>query len=771
MSKLFSFLVFLASFHWGWSQIPTGQWRLHSAPKAIDVAVGNGLVFAALENGLVEYDPESKEVTSWTQVNALSDIQVSCIWFDEGSSSFFVGYVNGNIDRIKDNRVYNIPAIKLANVQGSKRVNSFYSHGSLVYAATDLGIVVIDPSQDEVRDTYYPSKNLDPITQVLIHEDTIYALTSHELLRSLRTNPVLADVNQWKSDNRLSYQTDNSYEGLLLWNSKLYTALKTPEYGGDQIIRFDDASLQSMISLPFEVEIKSFRVTQNKLYLALSDGLLVFDQAFDFTEVYNNLPFEFSTAVRAGTYLDGNTYIADHNNGLVRFGLDGYHQLKVPGPPKNQYFSLNGAKNKITVAGGVINKASFTYSRAGAYIFEDENWQLFDANQGSWSDDRVWDISAAAINPNNTNQIAIGGYCIDPLFLIEDGKSIASSFDENNSSLERTTLGNGFICISDMEYDSRGNLWIVNCYADEPLKVRTKDGKWYSFPTGINSKAKFAGRMAIDQNGNKWFAIQDQGIFGYNDGGTIDDPSDDQWVQIDEGENTGALPTTSVTALAVDQDNEIWIGTSNGFAILYNSSSAFDAALGEYNTQRIKIEYEGNVEYLLGNTSITDIEIDGGNRKWIGTANAGIFLLSADGLEIIQSFTKENSPLISNNIVDMHFQEQSGELFIITDEGLVSYRSDASTGDNSYSDVKVFPNPVKENFNGLITIQGIKGDSDVKFTDISGNLVYQTTSNGGTAVWNGKNLLGEAVQAGVYLIWTASNQEKGRKVGKVVILN
>ena len=173
----------------------------------------------------------------------------------------------------------------------------------------------------------------------------------------------------------------------------------------------------------------------------------------------------------------------------------------------------------------------------------------------------------------------------------------------------------------------------------------------------------------------------------------------------------------------------------------------------------------------MGNTSITDIEVDGGNRKWFGTENAGIFLLSADGSQIVQSFTTDNSPLISNNILEMEFNQMTGELFIITDKGLISYRADASYEDPEYSDVKVFPNPVKPDFSGPITIQGIRYDSDIHVTDVAGNLVYKTTSNGGTATWDGKTLLGERVKSGVYLIWTAPNTGKGRKVGKVVFIN
>ena len=172
----------------------------------------------------------------------------------------------------------------------------------------------------------------------------------------------------------------------------------------------------------------------------------------------------------------------------------------------------------------------------------------------------------------------------------------------------------------------------------------------------------------------------------------------------------------------------------------------------------------------MGSTGITDIEIDGANRKWFATSNAGIILLSADGLDIIEHHTMENSPLISNNIKDIELNQQTGELFIITDQGLVSYRTDATYGISEYDDVQVFPNPVRPEYDGPITIQGIKYDSDIKVTDMAGNLVYQTTSNGGTATWSGKTLSGEPVTTGIYLIWTAPNSGKGRKVGKVAVI-
>jgi hypothetical protein len=465
--------------------------------------------------------------------------------------------------------------------------------------------------------------------------------------------------------------------------------------------------------------------------------------------------------------------VADSTKGLVRYTyMYNFSYIQQEGPPKNRFFSLNGNLGKIVVTGGTIARTSQTFDAPNAYSFKDEVWTLFDySTQSAWSGAQLWDLGAAAVHPINPDIVAIGGYCFDALSVTDNGTQVTNVYGVNfPSPLETALVGNGNICITALEYDLDGNLWIVNGYSLKPLKVLMADGSWQTFNTGPSSTNAFTGKLAIDGNGNKWFGVYGTGMIGFNDGGTPATTSDDTYQVFTTGAGVGNLPSENVTAIAVDRDNEIWIGTDAGFAILYNSLSAIDAGPGDYDASRILITYEGNVEYLLGNTPITDIEIDGGNRKWIATASTGIFLLSADGQEVIAQYTKENSPLISNNIMDMEFNQLTGELFIITDEGLVSYRTDASFDDEDYETTTVFPNPVKPDYFGPITIQGIRYDSDVKITDIAGNVVYQTTSNGGTATWNGKTLTGEDVTSGVYLIWTATNTGKDRKVGKVAVV-
>ncbi len=768
------FLASLLLVHFSFSQVGTGQWRLHVSPtETVDVASGNGVVMAAYSDGIQEYDLESGESSFWTEVNSLSDINITALFFDPVSDAFWVGYANGNIDKIKKNTVQNIPAIKLAAVQGDKKVNKFYAHNGSIYVSFGLGILKINPAKNEVVDSYYPTGSTTPILEIAIYQDTIFALTEKQLFKGGMQNPALADQSQWTIDARVfDPGTTAKYNNLVLFKDELYLSYLAEAYGQDSIFQLTNSGMQMVVGA-VDMEITNLKVVENRLNVVQYYGLLSYTDLNLAPYIIYQYAFPGNKILKSLTIQGGDYYIGDAIHGLVYYhSISNNRVLTISGPPKNNFFSLGGAKEKLAVTGGSLYVNGFTYSTAGGYVLEDEKWSLFDPyNQTAWQGEMVWDISSMTINPKNLNQIAMGSYGPTPLSISNDGKQVSQIFKPSNSILEASSMGNNSTLISDLKYDEKGNLWIVNGESNKPLKVITADGAWHAFELGSNVKNKKSGKVVVDYNNNKWIYFPYLGMVGFNDGGTIEDPSDDRYRFFNKGDVTGALPSNNVTALAVDFDNKIWIGTDYGFAILYNSNNVFDANPGQYNVQRIKLEYDGLTEYMLGYTHITDIEVDGGNRKWMGTSGAGIFLLSPDGTEVIEHFTSENSKLISNNIVDMQFNHLTGELFIITDKGLVSYRSDATYEDPEYSNVIVFPNPVRPEFDGLITIQGIKYNSDVKVTDIAGNVVYKTTSNGGTAVWNGENIQGEKVKTGVYLIWTASNEGKGRKVGKVTVIN
>jgi hypothetical protein len=682
-------------------------------------------------------------------------------------NALYIGYDNGNIDKIADNQVTNIPAIRLAQVPGNKRINKIVPHQGFIYFATSFSIVKIDPVKNEVKETYYPTVEGSAIVDIAFRGDSIFALTPDKLMRAYINNSALADPSQWTTDSRLGVLTSKSYKDVEIISNEMFVLLQDDAYGLDSIFHVTNSGVLNVYNEPFSIEVNSLTTDENRLVINSDGAVYIVNLDYTYNKVYSAYSFNTWFSAQNSCTVNGTTWVADKEKGLFKVNNE-YSLTTFPfeGPPKKEFYSMDWQGGKLALVGGGLSSAAATYGSSGVYLFEGEKWELRDkTNMTMWSTASIWDYLSVSIDPTNHDRIAVATYSEIPISIMDETGQVVDTFTPANSTLQFTSVASTNSMITSIQYDVSGNLWVLNGYTNTPLNVYTKEGDWYAYDSGNSSENKFSKKLVVDYNGNSWFSIDGSGMFGYNANNSFADVSDDKKINLNTGDLTGALPSNTVNAIAVDFDNEIWIGTDNGFAVLYNSASSFDASAGDYNAQRIKVEFEGNIEYILGNTNITDIEVDGANRKWFATANSGIILLSADGLEVIHQFTAENSPLISNNIFDLKLDHSTGELFIITDKGLISYRTDATYEDPNYENVTVFPNPARPDFEGPITIQGIRYNSDVKITDVAGNLVYQTTS------WDGKTITGEKVTTGVYLIWTAANEGKGRKVGKVLVVN
>lgn len=757
-----------------YAQIAMGTWRLHVATgKAIDVANSNQYIFTAYENGILRYDFTTNEKKIYTSVQGLSDIEISTILFDSIQDALYVGYKNGNIDKITASQTINIPALKQAQLPGSKKINRFYRDLDFVYVATDFSVLQLDPNKDEIKETFYPTNGMVPIIDITVVDQIIYALTPGKLLIAEKANPLLPSQSAWTNDNRLESLFENAYAAIEKVNNDLYVLLKIDAYGADSVYQLTSSGKELVTDYPFSLEINNLTTHSGKIDV-LADGAVL---SYNADRILEESVLSFYLGIwfepLQMCFANNNKWIADEMSGLLRIVEDvSYEQISYPGPHKNDFYSMDWQKGKLAMASGRLEFKSPGYLKNGFYTFEDEAWDYSDPlNTNEWDSINIHDFIDVSVNPTNKDEVAVSTYSAFPVSVVNKKMGTCTVYDNTNSTLQPTLAGNGWTLASDVSYDETGNLWVLNGLSNRPLSVLDKNKVWHAFDCGVDARNKYSTKMVIDYNNNIWMATESGGLFGYNYKKDLENSAAHQKVQLTTGNLSGDLPSSNVTALAVDFDNEIWIGTDAGFAVLYNSSGSFDAAAGDANAQRIKVNFEGNVEYVLGSTHITDIEVDGGNRKWIATASAGILLLSADGSEILEQFTQANSPLISDNIYDLKIDHNTGELFIITDLGLVSYRANATYEDPEYNNVVIFPNPVRPNYEGLVTIQGIRYDSDVKVTDISGNVVYKTTSNGGTATWNGRTLDGQKASSGVYLIWTATNQGSSRKVGKVVLVN
>lgn len=773
MLKSLLFFQMLAFGFMASAQIPMGSWKFHVASaKAIDITTDGERIFTALENGLYIYNPYTQEGVLKTALNGLSDIDISCIYYDAQDNAVYIGYKNGNIDKWQAGKITNIPAIQLAQISTSKRINKFVRSGLYIYAANDFSIVLIDVAKEEIKDTYYPTNGLAPIVDVVLTQDSIFALTQSQMLKGLRSNPALPDFSQWDRDLRFPFQSVNKYLELQWLDQQLWVLRTNDAYGQDSVFRLKDNILANVINEPFSYQISSMQQIGNHMAISIDGGFLLYNALGQQLDAYSSNLLDRWISPSRVCRLGSSYWSADQSWGLQEHSNPyTYKRYPIEGLANQYVYAMDWQEGVLAVGSGRLEaEIAPAFTRNGLHILEDNQWRFHNTpTVSSWNFNTLWDFISVAVNPKNPKEIAAGTYSFLPMTLFNETDTLV--FDQNNSPLQTVSIGNGWSLISALKFDQQGNLWAVNGYTDRPLKVRQPDGVWSSYYLGPGASNKMTTKIEIDFQDNIWMGTYANGLVGLKHQGTLNDPSDDQTIQLTTGELMGNLPSNKITALAADFDGELWIGTDAGFAVLYNASGAFSAGTGNFDAQRIKIPFEGNFENVLGEASITDIEVDGGNRKWMSTANAGLILLSSDGTEIIAQFTEDNSPLISNTIYDIELNHKSGELFIVTDKGLVSFRIDATYEDPTYQTLNVFPNPVKPDYFGPITLQGIRYNSDVKITDAGGNLIFRTQSNGGTATWNGQNLNGEKVPTGVYFFWTANNYQGGdRKVAKVLVI-
>lgn len=761
---LLTFSLFSIIFSTG-AQIPMLDWRVHfSVNNAVGVANDETAVYMAASNGIVVYNTDDNSIEMLTLANGLSDLGISSL--SGNGQLVIVGYVNGNIDLIDGNTITNVPWIKLADIAGNKTIYSSNFDGNFVYISTGVGLIVFDLTKKEIKDTYFPYAN-PSVRASCFYQDTLYCATDNGIYYAPASNQFLNDQSNWTKKSDLPGAVVNGpFTEINTFSDKLVFVYKSSIFNADTLYYMSSGVLNKFNSA---VTVTDLKTDSDVLLVSQYGSVNILGADMTQTEIifeYNGkIPEPVSCIRFAGSY-----WVADKNYGLVRATNSYATDVIFSNTPYSDgCYRLDIQYGKVLVAGGgLTHNLVNNYFRNGVYVFEDETWTNFNhETQDSIDFLKDWDFVSVAINPNNTDQFAFCGVAEGGMKLVVNGTDISQVFNGTNSTLEP----NGDkISIGDMKYDDYGNLWIVST-GIEPLKVMTAAGDWYSFSLGSAAKDKYPYRLMIDSDGTKWVGVTSAGLIAFNEKGTLTDASDDEIRIFSTSEGYGNLPSLFVKAIAQDLDGEIWLGTEEGLVVLYSTSNVFDGEYGEYDFNPILIPVDGEVEKLLGETYITSIAVDGGNRKWIGTSSSGVFCLSPDGSEEIYRFTAENSPLISNNVLDIRIDHFSGEVYFATDKGLVSFRADASIFDENFENVTVFPNPVRPDFTGPVTIQGLGYDSDVTVTDISGNVVLKTVSNGGTVIWDGKTLEGERVQSGTYLVWSASSDGKGRNVAKILFIN
>jgi ligand-binding sensor domain-containing protein len=703
--------------------IPMGTWRSHLSFNAVKhIAEGDRKIFAASENAVMYFLLDDRTTGVYSTLNALSNTGISALAFDATRNQLVVGYSNGGVDLLTDDqsisftRLINPPDVTVA-----PGINHILIDDALAYLSTNYGVVVYDLTRNEVKETWRnigPGGQLINIYQSAVLNGSIYLGTSKGVLVGNLSDNLL-DFNQWNSFASGEFNT--AIRQITTYNQQVYVAI-------DQqgLYRFDGNAWLNEIAYPTLATYSFLNGEETVLLYGGENFFYSVNQVGEVSAVVDPLISQPQGAI----LYDDKYWVADAGSGLIS-NDEGVWRPYLPNGPSSPVIAATkyGNTEMLAIHGGVSEDFTNSNSFPGLSTFSQGLWSLTTTNI-----DYITDVETSS-----DKALFIGSFGQGLEKLGADGTS--TIFNESNSPLRNITA---------LEKSTSG-LWIANYGAAESLNLLelTSELKSFSF---ASTSARYPFELAVDASENVWMLISSSGgggVFIVKKDGSILRYLSDQ-------PGAGLLPSKEVLSIAVDKNDYVWIGTATGVA--YYTYAGDDG---------IRPTVDGRA--LLKEERVTSIAVDAGDRKWMGTER-GVWLFNATGEEFIHNFNTENSPIPSNNILDIEIDPVSGEVFFTTDKGLISFRSDATEGVVG-EEVKIFPNPVNPDFTGLVGISNLVANAVVKITDVSGKLVNQLQANGGSASWNLADYTGKRVRSGVYLIISSAQDGSESVTGKVVVVD
>lgn len=726
------------------------------------VGANDGLVYGLAENSLFSYDPTANEVVPITTVNGLLGDDINTLSISD--NYMMVGYQNGmlGVHNLTDGSVVLDNSIdRNITIPGNnKAINSFLLKDQTLYISANYGISSYDFVNNRFIDSYFFGVNNSQIqvNQTALVGTSLYAATEEGLYKASTDDPNLVLESAWTKI------ASGQWKAIGLVNNTLLGIVQSGETSICNAL-INDVAIERHRESGTLLWVD---VNEDALILSFSNKILSFDAdqlVSTLATATGNLSGQkFSSA----TQLGGNLFIGTSGSGLLLHNPSETRVVSPSGPLRNDIFDLSVvADNEMWIAHGAFSQSYNPYplNAYGISRLSEEGWQNlpYSSLSGALS------IVSVVPNPNDTSQVFA---CAMHQGLLEINNGVVGTlWNHTNSGLESLNpieFGENpnyrSVRVRDVAFDSEGAMWSITSFVAKGLKKRSVDGNWQSvdlLPV-LSSPKRAAGysKLEISPNDEIYFGSSSSGLIGYAEiNGTPVLRS------IGVAEN---LPAEDVRSVALDYDDNLWIGTTNGLRVLYGASRMFTQ---EVSASTVVLEEGGNVGELLANQNIKAIEVDGNNQKWVATDGAGVFLFAEDGKKTIHHFTKENSPLPTNFIQNLAYDNQSGKIFIATSSGLVAFQGNAFAPSETLENIEVYPNPIRPRYTGPLTIRGLQADCVVKITDIVGNAVYETTSTGGSVQWDMNSFSGKRVRSGVYLIFVTTKDGMDSSVEKVMIIN
>lgn len=761
--KYFLFFLFLAPcFLIG--QDFSDRWKGYfSYYNITDLNESENKIYAAAENAYFVYDISSQSLETVTSIQGLSGNQISKIYHSETYGLTCVGYENGLLQIVMDNnqKIFTVVDIKdkISISPNNKRINDFFEFEGILYISTDFGIAEYNLENLEFEDSFFIGTNGNQIqiNQISISDGKIYAATTTEGIKTADlNNPNLIDFQNWQTE------FSGNWKGVLSFSNTLFGLRNN-----NTIYRLENGTASVFDAIGSNVT--GFNVSGEQLMITATDQVLAYNSNLNLEAFINQIPDE-ELSLKTSVASNGQYFLGHTSLGLLNFDSgdsETYSEISPKGPLLNRIFSLTASPTDLWITHGEYSQFYNPYpiNRRGLSHLTPEGWLNIDVeNLGNAAV-----LSHVTIDPQHPNHIFVSSF-FDGLLEIENNELI-QQYDSSNSIIEGVSTNVNDNRIGSSAFDNQGNLYFSNSLTENQIKRLNADGSFFMPNTseGTTDPIKIhSAKLVVDRNNNVFSGTLLSGIIAYN-GNTDTSRAITSNVQgVDFPDVFDVNP--NITALEVDQNSSLWIGTQAGLRILSNTSSIFEDN-ANVNVSPIIIEdVDGLAQELLFEQFITDITTDGANNKWISTADSGVFQVSPNGREILNIFNEENSPLPTNSVRTVAVNDETGEVFFGTTNGLLSYSSFITSENQDLENLRAFPNPVRPNYNGLVTIDGLIDGANVKITDITGNLVFEDFANGGTLQWDTRAFGKHKVASGVYFIVITGEDQIETKVGKIMII-
>tara|TARA_B110000091_G_scaffold169909_1_gene182340 strand:+ start:616 stop:2943 length:2328 start_codon:yes stop_codon:yes gene_type:complete len=753
----------------------SASWEdFYSYNNVKDFVKVDAVIYALADNAVFTYNTNSQEIQKFSSIQGLSGETTSSIYYSAAFQRLVIGYQNGLIEVVDNDGSITISSdIVSFNQNGAKSINHISEFNNKLYLSTPFAIVEYDIENLEFGDTFFIGNNSSDvhINETIIFNETIYAATDDGIFSADTNNDLLIDFNFWQQSF-----IGNRFQAISTFNSKIYTISNTVLFL---------VNAQNLVSQTnFFQSIKGLKSSASHLSVALNNSVRVFDLNMNLVSMIAPTS-DFDFTLNTSFALGNDIYLGTKEFGVLKTSFtvpSDFLEIHPEGPLSNEVFSIDANNDHLWIVYGGYNT---TYTpiqkKQGFSHFNGEAWV-----NTPYNSNLPRDLADVTIDPNNENKVYISALGVSSdinvtptggLFVVENDV-VTQTYNHLNSSFEpiAVSLPNINIRVSSAAFDASGNLWTTNYQTAEELKKLSANGQWSSIDLSSikTSDAPGLNEVVIDRSNSIWIGTRRNGVYIYNESGN-------RKIALNTGVDSGNLPDLNVRTIAVDRNNRAWLGTKSGLVVFNNAANVFDVDSADEAATPVIILDDGVAKKLLGDQTINTIAIDGAENKWFGTDSGGVLYTNPNGQMTLANFNKNNSPLPSNTILKIKVDKNNGKVYFATDKGIVAYNSNVAPFGVSLGAVYAYPNPALTNHE-TVTIDGRNGThlpkgTNVKIIDVAGNLVYETNVvegeqlQGGKVVWNKKNLAGNTVVSGIYIVLLSNDDASETSITKIAIVN